>query len=122
MNYDANTPWNSNLTGSFRMFRDDPTPSIWLTAFVGRTLQEARFGEWERDLFIPLELINTVVLWMCAQQNETGAFYPNSAPVYDRVFVSIYINFMTVAKCESLYSQVFAQYEYFCVNVPITRF
>jgi CD109 antigen len=90
MNRADNTPYNSNSTGSFRMFRDDPTPSLWLTAFVGKTLQEARIGEWERDLFIPVELLNTIVLWMCHQQNDTGAFYPSDAPVYDRIFVSTF--------------------------------
>ncbi|KAK6185943.1 hypothetical protein SNE40_008070 [Patella caerulea] len=70
--------------GYFFMFRDDPKPNIWLTAFATKTFHSARFGEWERDLFIPIELINRMVLWLCSQQNTTtGAFDPNDI-AFDR--------------------------------------
>ncbi|KAK3086321.1 hypothetical protein FSP39_016806 [Pinctada imbricata] len=75
-----------NGDGSFRMFRDDPVPSMWLTAFVAKTLQGAKVGEWEKEFFVPVELLNKIVLWICDNQhNETGEFNeaPNS-PVYDR--------------------------------------
>ncbi|XP_069113947.1 CD109 antigen-like [Argopecten irradians] len=75
--------------GSFKMFRDDNRSSIWLTAFVAQTLHEARFGEWEKDLFIKLELINKIVVWICEKQNNvTGEFYDNQVPVYDRNYAS----------------------------------
>ncbi|KAJ8303360.1 LOW QUALITY PROTEIN: hypothetical protein KUTeg_019756 [Tegillarca granosa] len=76
-----------NKDGSFRMFRDDDK----LTAFVAKTLYDARFGEWEKDMFIPLELINTMVLWICDQQNSTtGEFNENiTTPLYDRTYGSL---------------------------------
>ncbi|XP_048253504.1 CD109 antigen-like [Haliotis rufescens] len=77
-----------NDDGSFRMFRDDPKPSLWLTAFVAKSLHQGRFGEWERDLFIPLELINKMVVWICRQQNETGAFHQDYSVAYDRKMAS----------------------------------
>ena len=61
---------------------------IRLSAFVAKTLHEARFGEWERDLFIPIELINKVVVFLCSKQNESGAWFPDG-PIYDRKFVSL---------------------------------
>ncbi|XP_055892053.1 C3 and PZP-like alpha-2-macroglobulin domain-containing protein 8 isoform X3 [Biomphalaria glabrata] len=72
--------------GSFKMFRDDPKPSLWLSAFVVKIVKEATFGEWERDLFMPRELINKVVLYICSRQNETtGAFEPDDIEAtYDR--------------------------------------
>lgn len=71
--------------GSFRMFRDDPTPSVWLTAFVAKTMHNARFGEWEQNLFIPLELINKMVVYLCSKQNKTtGAWDPEPNTSYDR--------------------------------------
>ncbi|XP_060595854.1 CD109 antigen-like [Ruditapes philippinarum] len=74
--------------GSFKMFRDDEnSTSIWLSAFVAKTLHEARFGEWERDLFIPIDLIDKIVVWLCEKQNETGAWYPEGQ-IYDRKFSS----------------------------------
>ncbi|KAL4235441.1 endopeptidase inhibitor [Mactra antiquata] len=77
-----------NKDGSFKMFRDDVnTTSIWLSAFVAKTLHEARFGEWERDLFIPIDLIDKIVVWLCSKQNETGAWYPEGE-IYDRKFSS----------------------------------
>lgn len=80
-----------NKDGSFRMFRDDDKSSLWLTAFVAKTLYDARFGEWEKDMFIPLELINTMVLWICDQQNSTtGEFNENiTTPLYDRTYGSL---------------------------------
>lgn len=62
-----------------------------LTAFVAKTLHQGRFGEWERDLFIPLELINKMVVYLCQTQNETtGAWEPDmSSTSYDRKMVSI---------------------------------
>lgn len=74
-----------NDDGSFSMFRDDAAPSIWLTAFVAKTFQEARFGEWEKDMFIPIELLNKIGLYLCSQQNNaTGEFMDSQAPIYDR--------------------------------------
>ena len=76
-----------NHDGSFKMFRDDnTTTSIWLSAFVAKTLHEARFGEWERDLFIPIDLIDKIVVWLCDKQNETGAWYPEGQ-IFDRKLV-----------------------------------
>ena len=65
-----------------------------LTAFVAKTLFQAKFGEWEKDFFIPLELINKMVLWLCSQQhNVTGEFNElPGVPVYDRNFVSTLTN------------------------------
>jgi uncharacterized protein YfaS (alpha-2-macroglobulin family) len=81
--------------GSFKMFRDDEnSTSIWLSAFVAKTLHEARFGEWERDLFIPIDLIDKIVVWLCEKQNETGAWYPEGQ-IYDRKFVSFYFYYVT---------------------------
>ena len=59
-----------------------------LTSFVAKVMHEARFGEWERDLFIPLELINKMVVFLCSQQNQTtGAWDPDLNTTYDRKMV-----------------------------------
>ena len=54
-------------------------------------MHEARFGEWERDLFIPLELINKMVVYLCSQQNKTtGAWDPDPQnTIYDRKMVRL---------------------------------
>ena len=61
---------------------------------MAKTLFQAKFGEWEKDFFIPLELINKMVLWLCSQQhNVTGEFNElPGVPVYDRNFVSARTN------------------------------
>lgn len=70
--------------GSFKMFRDDKSSSLWLTAFVAKTLQLARFGEWERQLFIPIDLLNRITLYICSRQNDTsGAFTADEDPAFD---------------------------------------
>lgn len=65
-----------------------------LTAFVAKTLQEARFGEWEKDMFIPIELLNKIAIYLCSQQNNvTGAFEEHEfTPIYDRTYVSFFLN------------------------------
>ncbi|BFZ13295.1 hypothetical protein BsWGS_16334 [Bradybaena similaris] len=80
-----------NEDGSFRMFRDDVRPSLWLTAFVAKIVSYANFGEWERDLFIPRELISKMVSYICTRQNQTsGAFDPADNDVaYDRKMTSV---------------------------------
>lgn len=79
-----------NKDGSFSMFRDHSRPSIWLTSFVAKTLYSARaYGEWERDFFVPLEMINEMVVWICNQQDgNTGAFHSNGS-AYDRKMTSL---------------------------------
>ncbi|GAB1599163.1 C3 and PZP-like alpha-2-macroglobulin domain-containing protein 8 [Argonauta hians] len=72
-----------NEDGSFSMSRDKDKKSIWLTAFAAKTLHSAREGEWESDLFVPLELIKKMVSWICSQQNTTGVFDTEHF-VYDR--------------------------------------
>ena len=69
------------------MFQSYVSFVLRLSAFVAKTLHDARFGEWERDLFIPIELINKIVEFLCSKQNETGAWYPQG-PIYDRKLVS----------------------------------
>ena len=72
-----------------------------LTAFVAKTLQEARFGEWEKDLFIPIELLNKIALYLCSQQNNvTGEFMDYHSPIYDRNYVSTMILIRTAAMFE----------------------
>ncbi|KAK7114535.1 CD109 antigen-like [Littorina saxatilis] len=84
------TSYMNPVEGSFKMFRDDPASSLWLTAFVAKTLHWARFGEWERQLFISVDLLNTITLYMCSRQNQTtGAFIPDDNPAYDYKMASL---------------------------------
>lgn len=66
-----------------------------LTAFVAKTLHWARFGEWERQLFIPVELLNKITLYICSRQNwTTGAFIPDDHPAYDYKMVRLFIHIL----------------------------
>lgn len=88
--------WLTNFLHSIRILK---FYNIWyisvyrLTAFVAKTFQEARFGEWEKDMFIPIELLNKIALYLCSQQNNvTGEFMESKAPIYDRTYVSCIIH------------------------------
>ena len=48
-----------------------------------QTLNDAQEKDWELDIFIPTELLNKVMEWLCAQQTPEGAFIEHS-PIYDR--------------------------------------
>ncbi|XP_075216528.1 macroglobulin complement-related [Lycorma delicatula] len=67
-----------NKDGSFSFFRTDwnqSSPSVWLTAFCARVLQEASFYEWENFIYIDSELIGKAVHWILEHQTREGAFY-----------------------------------------------
>ena len=48
-----------------------------------QTLNDAQEKDWELDIFIPTELLNKIMMWLCEQQNDLGAFIEHS-PYYDR--------------------------------------
>jgi hypothetical protein len=57
---------------------------------VAKTLHWARFGEWERQLFIPVDLLNRMTLYICSRQNLTsGAFIPDDDVAFDYKMVSM---------------------------------
>ncbi|XP_071875421.1 macroglobulin complement-related [Bombus fervidus] len=67
-----------NPDGSFSLFRSDwnqSSPSVWLTAYCARVLQEARFYEWENYLYIDPEVIAQAVSWLLKYQTPEGSFY-----------------------------------------------
>ena len=56
-----------------------------MTSFALRTLHAVVASEWSEEVYIPLEVINRVALWITDQQNKTtGAFPETSSLVYDR--------------------------------------
>ncbi|XP_076278981.1 macroglobulin complement-related [Lasioglossum baleicum] len=67
-----------NRDGSFSLFRSDwnqSSPSVWLTAYCARVLQEARFYEWENYLYIDPDVIAQAVSWLLRHQTQDGSFY-----------------------------------------------
>ncbi|XP_076046263.1 CD109 antigen-like [Oratosquilla oratoria] len=60
--------------GAFRMW-DTSAPSVWLTAWTTRILQNAQFQDWENYLYIEPQIISKAIEWLISNQNmETGAF------------------------------------------------
>lgn len=82
-----------SYNGGFSAFGNkDATPSMWLTAFVVKTLEEAR------DLtFIDENIIQNSLQWMIKTQLENGCFpsigqvFHGSMQVYFKHFYSIYL-------------------------------
>ena len=70
--------------GSFGMWLNDTEPSLWLTSFVLKTLYDARVEDYDMYLFIPVELLNKITLWICSQQNKTTGAFNMTGNVYDR--------------------------------------
>lgn len=73
-----------NADGSFRAFRWDDRPSVWLTAFCARILHKATFQEWENFLYIDPNIINDAVSWILRHQTQEGAFIETAMYPYDR--------------------------------------
>ncbi|KAL1110500.1 hypothetical protein AAG570_008028 [Ranatra chinensis] len=67
-----------NDDGSFSLFRSDwnhSSPSVWLTAYCARVLQEATFYEWENYIYIDPQVISKAVMWVLDHQTANGSFY-----------------------------------------------
>lgn len=73
-----------NADGSFRAFRWNNKPSVWLTAFCARIMYKATFQEWENFLFIDPSVINKAIGWILQHQTQDGAFYETAIHPYDR--------------------------------------
>nr|BAR45628.1 macroglobulin complement-related 2 [Niponia nodulosa] len=70
--------------GSFKPFRWNSNPSVWLTAFCARIFHEANFNEWEFYLYIDPQVIIGAVNWLLQYQTPYGAFYETTMYSYDR--------------------------------------
>lgn len=67
-----------NYEGAFTLFRADwnqSSPSVWLTAYCARILQEASFYEWENFIYIDPFVIQKNVRWLLRHQLSEGSFY-----------------------------------------------
>lgn len=73
-----------NADGSFRAFRWDNRPSVWLTAFCARILHRATFQEWENFLYIDPNIIQDAIAWLLKHQTSEGAFYETTIFPYNR--------------------------------------
>ncbi|KAK8397836.1 hypothetical protein O3P69_004560 [Scylla paramamosain] len=63
-----------NEDGSFKMW-GNVRPSVWLSAWTIRTIQQAQFPEWENLLYIDPNIISTTVKWLLQwQDKKTGVF------------------------------------------------
>lgn len=78
-----------NKDGSFRVFRWNNKPSVWLTAFCARIFSKATFQEWESFLYIDRKIISKSVSWLLQQQDSFGAFYEPDNSFYDRKMNSL---------------------------------
>ncbi|KAK7085756.1 hypothetical protein SK128_008452, partial [Halocaridina rubra] len=69
--------------GSFKNW-DTAGPSVWLTAWVVRLLQQAQFQDWENIIYIEPRIISKAISWLVKWQNpQTGAFM--ETPSYQEV-------------------------------------
>lgn len=56
-------------------FRNQSSPSVWLTAYCARVFQEASFYEWENYIYIDPQIITKAVSWVLQHQTYEGSFY-----------------------------------------------
>jgi len=57
-----------------------------LTSLALKSLHDAMISQWVEILYIPVEILNRMALWLSRQQNEDGAFIETSEHFYDRSF------------------------------------
>ncbi|CAH1797576.1 unnamed protein product [Owenia fusiformis] len=77
-------------TDSFRLFREHTNSSLWMTAFVLKTFNAARESDWEGDLYIPINFLNRIAMWVVNQQNTTTGAFKQVGKLYDRKMMSNY--------------------------------
>ncbi len=71
--YKPTTQWKEFLYVYFRV-----------SSFVGKVLHECLASEWGEDVFIPVEIVNKITMWITAQQHEDGHFEDTAGVEYDR--------------------------------------
>ncbi|XP_069981512.1 CD109 antigen [Penaeus vannamei] len=59
--------------GAFRMWPESE-PSVWLTAYILRTLWLASFQDWENLIYIDPSIMNRATEWILGFQTSQGAF------------------------------------------------
>ena len=57
-----------------------------MTSLALKTLHAALVSQWMEILYIPVEILNKMALWLAQQQNEEGAFVETAEHYYDRNF------------------------------------
>ena len=70
-----------------------------------KSLHKALVSQWAERLYVPIEILNQIGLWLTWQQDpETGAFKETSDYIYDRSFsVSLSSRSMYVCICIDMY-------------------
>ena len=52
-----------------------------------KTLAQILMSEWNEDLYVPVETVNSIALWIAKMQNnKTGAFEETAEHIYNRNF------------------------------------
>nr|BAR45625.1 macroglobulin complement-related 1 [Scolopendra japonica] len=69
--------------GSFSMWKNDQ-PSVWLTQYITRVFQKARFSDWEFFIYIDPIILQNAVSWILRFQTPDGSFYENTVYPLDR--------------------------------------
>ena len=57
-----------------------------VTSLALKSLHAALVSQWMEILYIPVEILNKMALWLSEQQNDEGAFVETSEHYYDRSF------------------------------------
>lgn len=57
-----------------------------LTSLALKTLHAALASQWMEIVYIPVEVLQKMALWLSRQQNEDGAFIETAEHYYDRSF------------------------------------
>ncbi len=58
-----------------------------VSAFVSRILHQALASEWSEDMFIPIDVVNKIALWLASQITETDdgkGYFVETSVIYDR--------------------------------------
>ncbi|CAL4077776.1 unnamed protein product, partial [Meganyctiphanes norvegica] len=66
-------------SGGFTMW-PECEPSVWLTAYIIRTLWIANFQDWEDLIYIDPVIVGNASTWLLSYQTEEGAFF--ETPTY----------------------------------------
>ena len=63
-----------------------------LTSLALQTLHAALVSQWMEILYIPVDILNNMAMWLSQQQNEEGAFVETADHYYDRSFLVSIVN------------------------------
>ena len=72
----------------FLVLHNDVTHILWdvsrLTAYTLKTLHATVISQWSENVYVPIDILNNMAIWLARQQSSSGAFVETADVYYNQ--------------------------------------